>query len=67
MDTPQAVKRMRMYTPRTSRIADITGLAVSVDRLLKKVAPAKAPIAPGTAILAHHFPVNVTEPPVGDT
>src|SRR5690606_7221238 len=44
VDTPQAVKRMRMYTPRTSRIADITGLAVSVDRLLKKVAPAKAPI-----------------------
>jgi len=29
-------------------MTDISGLAASVDRLDRKVAPAKAPIAPGT-------------------
>ena len=31
---------------------DITGSAVSVDRLERKVAPANAPIAPGTPIFS---------------
>jgi hypothetical protein len=34
---------------------DMTGAATSVDRLDRNVAPAKAPIAPGTPILATTF------------
>jgi hypothetical protein len=41
--------------PSASRISDITGAATSVDRLDSTVAPAKAPTAPGTPILATTF------------
>ena len=38
-----------------SRISDITGAAISVERLDSNVAPTKAPTAPGTPILATTF------------
>ena len=42
----------------------IQGAAASVVSELRKVAPAKAPIAPGTPILSDDRPVDVAEPPV---
>jgi hypothetical protein len=41
--------------PRTSRISDMTGLAISVERFDRTVAPAKAPMAPGMPILRTTF------------
>ena len=42
------VKRSRTYRPRKRRIVAIHGVAASVDRPDRNVAPAKAPTAPGT-------------------
>ena len=43
--------RASTYAPSRARMAAITGAAASVERLDNTVAPAKAPIAPGPAIL----------------
>jgi hypothetical protein len=52
---PRSVNRTRMYAPSVSRISDITGAATSVERLERTVAPAKAPMAPGSPIFATTF------------
>ena len=49
------MKRTSTYRPRASRITDISGAATEVSRLDRKVAPAKAPTAPGMPMRSTTF------------